>query len=354
MSRLSFRHALLFPVLLTFALLMTLAARAEPSGRNLYVAPWGNDDHEGSITQPWRTLQTAFGELEPGDTLYMRKGVYEEEVRAQVLQPGTPTQPITVRAYPGERPVLRGLLRLLRPTYWTFDGLNVQWNPRFGNSREHMVKIGDGVGWTFKNAEVWGARSYAAILVYTIEGDEPRDWRITGCAIHDTRKSNKVNQDQLIYVNTGLESGGGRIDHNLLYNAKNGSGVKLGGPSADDGGASRVTVEYNTIYGTVQGILVAWQSWGNVVRRNLIGRQSSGYGAVRGYQLTGPDNVVSANGVFSTKRPIVNDRGYRGLHDAGGNKNVGDPSFNRKDATGFRPRKTSAKRYGRYAPDAAL
>ena len=339
-------------LLLTLALLTALNARAEPVGRQSYVAPWGNDNNPGSLASPWRSLEEAFVKLQPGDTLFLRGGAYEEEVHARVLQPGTPEQPILVRAYPGERPVLRGLLRLLRPTYWTFDGLNVQWNPQIGNRLEHMVKIGDGVGWTFRNAEVWGARSFAAILVYTTGGEEPRDWRITGCAVHDTKRANKTNQDQLIYVNTGLESGGGQIDHNLLYNATNGSAVKLGGPSADDGGAARVAVEYNTIYNTVQGVLVAWQSWGNIIRRNLIGRQASGYSSVRGYQLTGPDNVVAANGVFATKRAIKNDKGYPGLLDGGGNRNVGDPSFNRKDSTGFRPRKKAAAQYGRYATPA--
>lgn len=343
------RFTSFFPLLLILGLLTALSAKAAPVGRALYVSPSGNDDNEGSISSPWRSLGTAFGELQPGDTLYLRGGIYEEEVLPRRLEPGTPEQPILVRAFPGERPVLKGLLRLLRPTYWTFDGLNVTWNPRFGNRTEHMVKIGDGVGWTFRNAEVWNARSYAAILVYTTAGDEPRDWRITGCAVHDTRKVNQVNQDQLIYVNTGLESSGGRIDHNLLYNAKNGSAVKLGGPNAGDGGAAGVTVEYNTVYGTVQGVLVAWESWGNIIRRNLIGRQDSGYGAIRGYQVTGPYNLVTANGVFSTRRPIVNDRGYLGLYDGGGNRNVGDPQFNKKNPTGFRPRKASAAKYGRYA-----
>ena len=94
----------LFSVLLALslpALLAAMGAKAAPAGRTLYVSPKGDDSNEGSLTQPWRTLEQSFGKLEPGDTLLMRGGTYAEEVRAQFLAVATPDQPILVRAYPG-------------------------------------------------------------------------------------------------------------------------------------------------------------------------------------------------------------------------------------------------------------
>lgn len=343
---------LVLPILIALmavALGCVPGVRGDSAGREFFLSPNGNDSGVGSKENPWHSLGPALSELQPGDTLTLRGGVYEEDVLARKLQPGTPERPILVRAAPGERPVLKGLLRLLRPTYWTFDGLNVEWDPRAARPHEHMVKIGDGVGWTFRNAELSGAQSYAALLVYTSRENEPRDWRVTGCAIHDTRPSNGPNQDHLIYVNSGLEGAGGRIDHNLLYNAPNGGAVKLGGPSATDGGAAGVTVEYNTLVGARQGVIVAWQSRGNRIRRNLIGRTGTQYAAIRGYQLSGTDNQAGENAVFATPDAVMNNPGFSGVEEASGNRLVEDPQFDHEDATGFHPRLPAALGYGRYA-----
>jgi hypothetical protein len=80
-----------------------------------------------------------------------------------------------VKAYGKEKPVLQGLLWLSRPSFWTIDGINVTWKDGI-SSRKHMIKLTNGVGWIFKNAEVWGAKSYAGILVAGTEANEPANW----------------------------------------------------------------------------------------------------------------------------------------------------------------------------------
>lgn len=45
-----------------------------------YVSSDGNDDNPGSIDQPWKTIQKAADALTAGDTVYIREGVYREQV----------------------------------------------------------------------------------------------------------------------------------------------------------------------------------------------------------------------------------------------------------------------------------
>ncbi len=77
-----------------------------PLGMTYYVAPTGNDDHVGSIAYPWRTIQKAADTLSAGDTVYIRAGIYNEQVIPQ--NSGSAGQPITYAAYPGETATLDG------------------------------------------------------------------------------------------------------------------------------------------------------------------------------------------------------------------------------------------------------
>jgi hypothetical protein len=66
----------------------------------------GKDTAPGSEKSPWRTVKHALKQLSPGDTLYLRGGIYRENVYCAVA--GKRDAPITIRAYPGERVILDG------------------------------------------------------------------------------------------------------------------------------------------------------------------------------------------------------------------------------------------------------
>jgi hypothetical protein len=84
----------------------------EPSDRPLadgphfFVATNGDDAHDGSERQPWRTLAHALERLRPGDTLCLRGGTYHQRATATLV--GTAERPITIRAPPGELVILDG------------------------------------------------------------------------------------------------------------------------------------------------------------------------------------------------------------------------------------------------------
>lgn len=68
------------------------------TGRVRYVGPGGDDAAKGdAASRAWKTLSAATGKLEPGDTLYVLPGSYDEPL---VVRPsGEEGRPIRVRAY---------------------------------------------------------------------------------------------------------------------------------------------------------------------------------------------------------------------------------------------------------------
>ena len=82
---------------------------ATPSaGPTVYVAPWGNDGNSGSLQAPWATLQHVSFQLQPGETIVLRGGIYVNDYLIIPSGVATQQQPITVAAYPGEVPELVG------------------------------------------------------------------------------------------------------------------------------------------------------------------------------------------------------------------------------------------------------
>ncbi len=58
-----------------------------------------SDTHPGTEAQPFKTISKATPLLQPGDTLYIKEGIYRETIL--LTKSGTPTSPITIAAYPG-------------------------------------------------------------------------------------------------------------------------------------------------------------------------------------------------------------------------------------------------------------
>jgi len=84
--------------------------RPMAKGKGRFVDPLkGTDKNGGTEGQPWQTIEHALTELSPGDTLYLRGGVYYEEIYCGVA--GREGAPITIRSYPGELAIIDGSLR---------------------------------------------------------------------------------------------------------------------------------------------------------------------------------------------------------------------------------------------------
>ena len=87
------------------------SAKPETKGMEYFVAPDGDDENDGSIDKPFRTLTKGALMLSPGATLYLREGRYHEEAKICKLT-GNEDAHITIRPYKKEKVVLDGTVAL--------------------------------------------------------------------------------------------------------------------------------------------------------------------------------------------------------------------------------------------------
>jgi hypothetical protein len=101
-------------IMITLAFLFTIASL---HASVYYVAPNGNDENPGTKEHAFLTIQKAQAFLSPGDTAYVRGGIYQmnesqiasySRIQAYVIllnKSGTESKRINYWAYPGEKPV---------------------------------------------------------------------------------------------------------------------------------------------------------------------------------------------------------------------------------------------------------
>ncbi|TVQ05663.1 MAG: hypothetical protein EA359_02545 [Balneolaceae bacterium] len=106
------RRYVVFPFLLLFVFGLAAFAvvsedmRDDKNGNTYYVAINGSDEAEGTMDDPWASVERALSETGPGDAVLLRGGVYKINRAVQLGEAqGTENGWITVRSYPGERAV---------------------------------------------------------------------------------------------------------------------------------------------------------------------------------------------------------------------------------------------------------
>jgi hypothetical protein len=268
-----------------------------------YVSPDGDDAWAGTEARPWRSLGYAMQELSAGQLLYVRGGTYREQLVRLNIDEGTADQRIIVAAYPGERPVLRGLFWLREPSYWTFDGINVTWDDRTNIRRQHMVKITGGTGWVWRRSEIWGARAGANVLIAARLPGDPADWAFTENCVHDLVPTDATERSSSITIGDMEESAGpGEISRNIIFGSAPGRHITFGFDRAGStGGPANITLAYNNIYGSDVAVSLAGDSTGVVIERNIMGGPASGV-LVRTNRLAGPGNLVRENVGVNARR----------------------------------------------------
>lgn len=305
------------------------------------VSPDGDDNGPGSQQRPWRTLGAALSRLGPGDELVVRGGTYDEDVDV-VAQAGTAARPVRVRAAKGQRPLLRGLLWLQNPTWWDIRGIDVTWPDR-ASSVDHMVKLQGGSSWVFSDAELWGARSFAALAVT----ERPQDFVLRDLYVHDTHPSNDTNQDHLVYLNCG--TGGGLLERSLLVGSPNGRAVKIG--AAEDGGprVANLLVRRCTMVDNLgpSNVQLAYRVSDVTIEDNIMQGTAPGRANVTAFKLKGRRNIVRHNVCWQSSGPLEGE----GLTDGGGNVEVDPRLTTANDPAGrpFLPTTAAARAAGRWS-----
>lgn len=347
--------------LVPFALLLAASplgstSPAQAGGTTYHVAVGGGRvvDVPGTETQPWGSIKEAIAfRVEAGDTLIVHGGDYYEVVgwRRADLAPATASNPIRVLAAPGERPVIHGVVNLERPSHWLFDGINITRDPARPID-EGLLKIRDGVNWTYRNAEIWGGEGVSNVSIRGTRRGEPGNWRFTGNCVHDVGDGPRANNYHNMYVTSGYTAGVGVIERNLFFNVPNGNHIKAG-PNSETG-ASNLKIRYNTMFKGSQGVLASYRTHHVSLTRNLIVKRWGGRAnnpGIRGHELTNTTNIAADNMVWGFEQALLNTQASNGRIRNGGGNVKRNPLF---DATAtcndFLPTLPKATAYGHRAP----
>jgi hypothetical protein len=226
-------------------------------GQAFYVSTSGADTNPGTLASPWRTIQKAMNTLLAGQLAYVRAGTYSQNL--VMTRAGTAVAPITIRNYPGERPVLRPgtgqtdnmPLQLGGAAYVRFQGLVIE--AATGPSTTNVYAWGTTHDIELTECEVRNSQRQGFF-----SEDTTRAIQVIGCHFHDNGGSGPVQLDHNLYV-----QGHNHVIANcLIANAPNGFDLQIY-PSSDG-----IIVSENTIVGAMRdGIIVG--SDGGTTTTNL-------------------------------------------------------------------------------------
>lgn len=108
------------------------------TGKTYFVSGTGSDKNNGlKESTAFRSLSRAAYTLQPGDTVYVMNGTYTHANPSQSVmyiykKKGTPKTPITIKAYPGHKPLIKSKnwsgIQIFGSSYITVEGLTLEGN----------------------------------------------------------------------------------------------------------------------------------------------------------------------------------------------------------------------------------
>src|SRR5262245_39092388 len=200
-----------------------------------YVAPWGSDRNRGTKAHPWRTIQHALDLLRPGQRAFVRRGTYAESLVMD--RAGSAVAPITVRAFPGERPIIHpggsgSMDYPLRVTagaaYFRFAGFIVEGAPlhstmniwvsdgqrQSGPAPTHHIEI--------SNCEIRRGTGTGLFV-----SPNTRAVQVIGNSVHDNGDGSRQHQGIYFQGQDGL------IANNVVFHQTNGFAIQVRGNYPD-------------------------------------------------------------------------------------------------------------------------
>jgi hypothetical protein len=285
-----------------------IASPATPA--EYYVSPDGSEDGEGSLSNPIN-LTTALSRAAPGVTIYLRGGTYRTGATFgtsadtwNISRSGSPTAQITILAYPGEKPIIKGHVRI-SGSYQRIAGLifegGLSRDPGSANERrEVQVAIKDCHHIIFEENEVRNNDYHAGIYLSGVNNIE-----VVRSYIHDNGRfsltqdpvsgSSTYNVDHGLYW--GSTNGGGNVISNSVFEHNRGYGIQLY-PSASD-----IEVRQNTMVGNGNSGLVISSGSDRIKVTNNVSAYNERNKQIR--VQSGSSNLVTTNLVWSVSSNLA-------------------------------------------------
>ncbi len=289
-----------------FIMLFILSMNTKAIGQPYYVDPNGDDNNPGTLAEPWQTIQKAANTLAPGDTVYVRGGVYNEKVTVNVS--GTADNGyITFRNYEDEVPILdgtglpvpdssNGMFLIVDQYYIIIEGFEIR---NYRASTPYIIPVGIHIRGEAHNIKLKNNN------IHHIETNAPVDEELMGAdahgiAVYGTSAPDSINNifiegnelhDLILGSSEGLVLNGNvtlfTVNNNIVYDCDN-IGIDFIGfediaPNSDYDQARNGIVSNNTIYNI--------SSFGNPAYGNE-------YSAGGIYVDGGRDIIVERNTIF--------------------------------------------------------
>lgn len=239
-------------------------------GNTYYVAPSGDErtglKDEGTLENPFRTLDRAMESMKPGDTLIIRGGRYKEQIDLYNKN-GSINAWFTVKNYPGEKVVLDGEnsigegIIFNTSSYWKIEGIEFTRYTGAGiyikDKCHHFdlnhLKIYDLDGPVGSTAGTEGIMGYQDTSYVTVRNSE----------IFNVGLDQKKQKDHGIYIGYGAHHW--TFDSNVIYN-NSGAAIQMNG---EPNGGSYCTLTNNVLHSNLQwGLVLGSHATGTVVENN--------------------------------------------------------------------------------------
>jgi hypothetical protein len=308
----------------------------DSTGQTFYVSTTGSDTNPGTLTSPWRTIQKALSTLSSGQIALVRAGTYSQSL--VMNRAGSATNPITVRNYPGERPVVHpggsgSMDYPLRITagaaYFRFAGFVVEGGPLHTTMN---IWISDGQRQSepppTHHIEISGCEIRSGMGTGVLVSPNTDSVQLIGNSVHDSGDGSQQHQGLYFQGQNGL------IANNLVYHQLNGFGIQVRGNYPDPDTtveipARNVIVTANTVVdNSLSGIMVENNATLTTVINNVTASNGS-YG-VRGYNNGSgqilPGNVAYSNVAFGNRSGQYGNSSGNIIDFSLGNL-TGDPLF---------------------------